>query len=97
MRREDAREEAFGRDSSIWSIAEKMPAFGRDSCDFSPVSCEGFFREGWAEGETRDDGQRERRETMGAKKKGETRREREEVRGVQRWRDFSNGEDERRR
>ncbi|KAB5548114.1 hypothetical protein DKX38_011520 [Salix brachista] len=31
MRREDAREEAFGRDSSFWSIAEKMLAFGRDS------------------------------------------------------------------
>ncbi|KAJ6740726.1 hypothetical protein OIU79_000777 [Salix purpurea] len=54
--------------------------------DFSPVSCECFFREGWAEGETRDDRQRERRETMGAEKKqvrrerraeGETRDERE--------------------
>ncbi|KAJ6763021.1 hypothetical protein OIU79_023709 [Salix purpurea] len=86
MRREDAREEAFGRDSSFWSIAEKMPAFGRDSYDFSPVSCEGFFREGWAEGETRDDGQRERRETMGAEnRKGEDGC-REEGRDVQRER-----------
>ncbi|KAJ6766272.1 hypothetical protein OIU79_022264 [Salix purpurea] len=69
-------------------FAEKMSAFGRDSCDFSPMSCEGFFLEGWAEGEMRDDGQRERRETMGAEnRKGEDgcreegrdeRREREE-------------------
>ena len=72
MRKEDAREEkAFGRDSSFWSIAEKMPAFGKDSCDFSPVSCEGFFREGWAEGETRDDGQRERRDTIGVENERE--------------------------
>ncbi|KAJ6434722.1 hypothetical protein OIU85_010263 [Salix viminalis] len=67
-------------------LQRRCPLLAEIPGDFSPVSCECFFREGWAEGETRDDGQRERRETMGAEKKqarrerraeGETRDERE--------------------